>query len=36
MVIYEAFVGSDWKPIARAVLDLYYEPTYEEFRPRTI
>jgi hypothetical protein len=39
VVIYEAFV--EWKleapkQLARTVHDLYFEPKYEEFRPRTI
>ena len=39
VVIYEAFVEGQLeapKHLARAVHDLYFEPTYEEFRPRTI
>jgi len=39
VVIYEAFVEGKLdapKHLARAVHDLYFEPTYEEFRPRTI
>jgi hypothetical protein len=39
VVIYEAFVESKLeapKHLARAVHDLYFEPRYEEFRPRTI
>ena len=39
VVIYEAFVGGELeapKHLARTVHDLYFEPKYEEFRPRTI
>jgi hypothetical protein len=39
VVIYEAFVESKLeapKHLARNVHDLYFEPKYEEFRPRTI
>jgi len=39
MVIYEAFVEAKLaapKHLARVVHDLYFEPKYEEFRPRTI
>jgi len=39
MVIYEAFVEGKLeapKHLARTVHDLYFEPRYEEFRPRTI
>jgi hypothetical protein len=39
VVIYEAFVEGKLeaaKPLARTVHDLYFEPKYEEFRPRTI
>ena len=39
MVIYEAFVEGRLeapKHLARTVHDLYFEPTYEEFRSRTI
>src|SRR6202140_2527328 len=39
VVIYEAFVEGRLeapKHLARAVHNLYFEPTYEEFRPRTI
>jgi hypothetical protein len=39
VVIYEAFVEGKLeapKHLARAVRDLYFEPKYEEFRPRTI
>jgi hypothetical protein len=38
-VIYEAFVEGRLeapKHLARSVHDLYFEPKYEEFRPRTI
>ena len=38
-VIYEAFVEGRLaapKHLARTVHDLYFEPKYEEFRPRTI
>jgi len=38
-VIYEAFVEGKLgapKHLARKVHDLYFEPKYEEFRPRTI
>jgi len=38
-VIYEAFVEGKLeapKHLARTVHDLYFEPQYEEFRPRTI
>ncbi len=39
VVIYEAFVEGELeapKQLARTVHDLYFEPKYEEFRPRTI
>lgn len=39
VVIYKAFVGGRLeapKHLARTVHDLYFEPRYEEFRPRTI
>ena len=39
MVIYEAFVEAKLeapKHLARNVHDLYFEPKYDEFRPRTI
>ena len=39
VVIYEAFVEGKLeapKHLARNVHDLYFEPKYEEFRPRTI
>jgi hypothetical protein len=39
VVIYEAFVEGKLeapKHLARTVPELYFEPTYEEFRPRTI
>ena len=39
VVIYEAFVEGELeapKHLARTVHDLYFEPRYEEFRPRTI
>ncbi len=39
VVIYEAFVEGKLeapKHLARIVHDLYFEPKYEEFRPRTI
>jgi hypothetical protein len=39
IVIYEAFVEGKLeapKYLARGVYDLYFEPKYEEFRPRTI
>jgi len=39
VVIYEAFVEAKLeapKHLARSVHDLYFEPKYEEFRPRTI
>ena len=39
VVIYEAFVEGQLeapKNLARTVHDLYFEPKYEEFRPRTI
>jgi hypothetical protein len=39
VVIYEAFVECKLeapKHLARTVHDLYFEPNYEEFRPRTI
>jgi len=39
VVIYEAFAKGKLeapKHLARAVHDLYFEPKYEEFRPRTI
>jgi len=39
VVIYEAFVEAKLdapKHLARTVHDLYFEPQYEEFRPRTI
>ena len=38
-VIYEAFIEGRLeapKHLARSVHDLYFEPKYEEFRPRTI
>jgi hypothetical protein len=38
-VIYEAFVEGRLEAprhLARSVHDLYFEPKYEEFRPRTI
>jgi hypothetical protein len=39
VVIYEAFVEGKLeapKHLARGVHDLYFEPRYEDFRPRTI
>jgi hypothetical protein len=39
VVIYEAFVEGRLeapKPLARTVHDLYFEPKYGDFRPRTI
>jgi len=39
VVIYEAFVEGKLeapKHLARTVHDLYFEPKYEEFRPRTL
>jgi len=39
VVIYEAFVEGKLevpKHLARTVHDLYFDPNYEEFRPRTI
>ena len=39
VVIYEAFVEAELeapKHLARTVHDLYFEPKYEEFKPRTI
>ncbi len=39
VVIYDAFVEGKLeapKHLTRSVHDLYFEPTYEEFRPRTI
>jgi hypothetical protein len=39
VVIYEAFIEGGLevpKHLARSVHDLYFEPKYEEFRPRTI
>ena len=39
VVIYEAFVEGKLeapKHLARTVHDLYFEPEYEEFKPRTI
>jgi hypothetical protein len=39
VVIYEAFIEGTLeapKDLARRVHDLYFEPKYEEFRPRTI
>lgn len=39
MVIYEALVEGKLeapKHLARTVPDLYFEPKYEDFRPRTI
>ena len=39
VVIYEAFVEGKLeapKHLARTVHDLYFEPKYEDFRPRTI
>jgi hypothetical protein len=39
VVIYEAFVEGRLEApnhLARTVHELYFEPTYEKFRPRTI
>ena len=39
VVIYEAFVEGELEAprhLARNVYDLYFEPKYEEFKPRTI
>src|ERR1700688_920714 len=39
MIVYEAFIESELevpKHLARTVHDLYFEPKYEEFRPRTM
>jgi len=39
VVIYEAFVEGEFeapKHLARTVRDLYFEPKYDEYRPRTI
>jgi hypothetical protein len=39
VVIYEAFIEGRLealKHLARSVHDVYFEPKYEEFRPRTI
>ena len=39
VIIYEAFVEGNLeapKHLARMVHDLYFEPQYEDFRPRTI
>jgi len=39
MLIYEAFIAGSLdapRHLARRVHDLYFEPKYEEFRPRTI
>ena len=39
MIVYEAFIESELevpKHLARRVHDLYFEPQYEEFRPRTL
>lgn len=39
VVIYEAFVEGKLEPpkhLARTVHDLYFEPRYEDFQPRTI
>ena len=39
MIIYEAFIESELeapKHLARNVHDLYFNPQYEDFRPRTI
>jgi hypothetical protein len=39
LIIYEAFVEGKLeapKHLARMVHDLYFEPQYEDFRPRTI
>ncbi len=39
VVIYEAFIEDRLeapKHLARSVHDLYFEPKYEDFRPRTI
>jgi hypothetical protein len=39
VAIYEAFVEGNWKlpnTLPRTVHDLYFEPKYEEFGPRTI
>jgi hypothetical protein len=39
MIVYEAFIESELdvpKHLARRVHDFYFEPQYEEFRPRTL
>jgi hypothetical protein len=39
MIVYEAFIESELevpKHLARRVHDLYFEPAFEEFRPRTL
>jgi hypothetical protein len=39
MIVYEAFIESELevpKHLARRVHDLYFEPQYEDFRPRTL
>ena len=39
MIIYEAFIESELdvpKHLARRVHDFYFDPKYEEFRPRTV
>jgi hypothetical protein len=39
LIIYQAFIESELdvpKHLARRVHELYFEPQYEEFRPRTL
>ena len=39
MIVYEAFIESELdvpKHLARRVHDFYFEPRYDEFRPRTL
>jgi len=39
MIIYEAFIESELdvpKHLARRVHDFYFDPKYDEFRPRTV
>lgn len=39
MIIYEAFIESELevpKHLARRVHDFYFDPQYDEFRPRTV
>jgi hypothetical protein len=39
MIIYQAFIESELevpRHFARRVHDLYFEPRYDEFKPRTV